>query len=506
MPEALFIGIDIGTTGIRAAVFDLDGKQKGYCYQEYPLISNAEGIAELDPETIFQSFIKVTKNAIAQNNLSGGAIEGIGISAQMHSLLTVDKEGKCLTNVMTWADSRSILDADHIGENLDFRTLYQKTGCRVQHPIYPLSKLLWLQRCKPETFEETYKFVSIKEYILFRLYGEYVIDITDASTTGCFNIHKFDWDDDILKDILKVSREKFGEAVECTYILKGMKNEYAQAIGLRATVPMVIGSGDGIMANLGCGGIDNTTMSCTIGTSGALRIAVDKPLLDDCQRTWCYCFTKDQWVAGGAVNNGGIVLKWIRDQYREQFDKDVAVYKVKNVYQLFDKYIDEVQPGSNGLLFLPYLTGERSPGWHTDASAYICGIKITHDKRHFIRAAMEGVLYNMYSILEIIESIGGNTKRIIANGGYINSQIWLQMQADIFNREILVSPIGEASAWGAAYTAMVAVGAKKGFNEISHQCHFSKVIQPKAENHVIYQDSYQKYKELYNMLIEKKSN
>lgn len=504
MVERLFMGVDIGTSGIRAAAFDMDGGQVSLCYKEYPMICDQEGMAELDPEGIFKSFIHVVKECIEQGKISSTSIEAIGLSSQMHSFLAVDKEGNCLTGVITWADTRSIDDAYFIEKNFNSYELYNKTGCRTQHPIYPVSKIMWFKRSRPDLFSKVHKFVTIKEYIIYKLFGEYTVDITDASATGCFNIHKFTWDEDILKDVLGIGYEKLGDTAECTYSLKNMKNEFACEMGLSPSTPVVIGSGDGIMANVGCGGFDNTTMSCTIGTSGALRIAVDTPVLDKQQRTWCYCFTKDKWVAGGAVNNGGIILKWFRDQYRIQFEKEAESLQLKDVYELFDTYVSEVGPGSNGVFFLPYLTGERSPGWNADASGYICGLRITHDKGHIIRAAMEGIMYNMYSVFELIENIDGNVKRIVANGGYVNSDVWLQIQADIFNKDIIVAGIGEAAVFGAAYTAMVAVGALNGFKDVLPKSKPAKVIKPIADNNQIYQGTYKQFKSLYSELIVKK--
>jgi gluconokinase len=159
-----------------------------------------------------------------------------------------------------------------------------------------------------------YKFVSIKKYILFKLFGEFFIDYGDASATACFNIHTFRWDSHILSNVLDVKKGKFGEPVDCTFVLKGMKKEYAKVMGPREDIPVAVGSGDGMLANAGCGVYDDTSMSCTIGTSGALRIATNKPLLDEFQRTWCYCFTKDTWVAGGARHHPLVprMLQWLR--------------------------------------------------------------------------------------------------------------------------------------------------------------------------------------------------
>lgn len=501
MIERLFMGVDIGTSGVRAAIFNTEGNQISLCYKEYPIICNEHRMAELDPELIFSLLISVVRDCIKKNNTPANYIEAIGLCSQMHSLMAVNKEGKCLTNVITWADSRSIDESDFIEKNYDLKGMYERTGCRVQHPMYPLSKILWIKYSKPEIYSNVYKFLTIKGYILYKLFGKFLIDITDASATGCFNIHEFKWDDYILQDVLNIGTGMFCEPVECTYILKGIEKVYAEEMGLSPETPVIIGSGDGIMANLGCGVFDDTSMSCTIGTSGALRISVDKTLLDLHQRTWCYCFTKDKWVSGGAVNNGGIVLKWFRDQYQKQFEYEADILGLKDLYELFDHYVMQVEPGCGGLIFLPYLTGERSPGWNANASGLIYGLRLTHDKRHMVRAAMEGIICNMYSIYEIIEKLDGNVKTIVANGGYVNSNAWLQIQADIFNKDIAVAGVAEASAFGAAYIAMAAVGAIKNLQTLLPKMKPVKVVKPIMENVEAYRKTYKQFRDLYDKNI-----
>ena len=495
------MGVDIGTSGVRAALFNKEGYQIAICHKEYPLICRLQGMGELEPDTVFNAFIEVIKNCINQvkDNVS---IRAIGLSTQLFSLLAVDKDGKCLTNVFTWADTRCMDTADSVLKNYDMKDLYYRTGCRADHPMYPLSKVIWLRETQPELYSKVYKFISIKSYILNRLFGgDYVIDITDASTTAYFNIHKFDWDEKILSDVLQTDKKYFPIPKDITYTLTGMKKEYEKAMALNGSIPVVIGSGDGMLANLGCGVFDDTNMSCTIGTSGAIRIAVDKPVLDEKCRTWCYCFTRDTWVAGGAVNNGGIVLKWIRDEYIKQFEAELKETGDATIYKLFDRYAKEIPPGSEGLIFLPYLTGERSPGWHADAKASIHGFQLVHGRKHIIRAAMEGVMYNMYTIYEAVTKMGDNVRAVIANGGYVNSDIWLQIQADIFNKEITVAGVSEAAAFGAAYTAMVAIGELKGFTEVLASMQTTRVVRPDSNNTEIYRKAYRQFIEFYDKIV-----
>lgn len=496
----VFMGIDIGTSGVRAAIFDRKGRQLSLEHVEYPMICTESDMAELDPDVVLDSLVNVVKKSVEIADVRAEELEGIGLSTHLFSFMALDASGEKLTNIITWADLRSINQALEIDREFDCLQLYNLTGCRVQHPMYPLSNILWLKQKHPDIFAKASKFVSIKEYILFRLFGEYVIDITDASTTACFNIHSFNWDKTILKEVIGVSTERFGHPVECTHMLKGMKSEYAQAMGILRETPVIVGSGDGMLANYGCGVADDTSMSCTIGTSGALRISVNSPLLDPQQRTWCYCFTRDTWVAGGAINNGGIVLKWLRDEYRKQYEYEAEALGIEGIYELFDKYASEIKPGCDGLVFLPFLTGERSPNWNANARGTLHGLRLMHGRKHFIRAAMEGVMYRMFSVFEAIGSMGKNPVRIIANGGYVKSDIWLQMQADIFNREIAVAGVPEAAVFGAACIAMVSLGALEGFNSRLECMEPQKVIKPDEGNNSVYKEWYRQYKELYDKI------
>jgi gluconokinase len=498
MGKSLFMGIDIGTTGIRAALFQEDGKEAGFDYKEYPAVFDRPGRLEIDPDLIFEYLILTVGNCVRKAGVTKRDIQAVGMSSQMHSLLVLDREGTPLTRVITWADTRAQKEAEWIREHFDHDDLYRKTGCRVQHPLYPVSKILWLKNNEPEIFCRAWRFATIKEYILLRLYGQDVIDWTDASACGYYNIHKQDWEDTILQEVLGIDRSYLGNIVECTFVMKAMKSEYADIMGIDRETPLVPGSGDGILANVGCGVFDDTAMSSTIGTSGALRIATGKPLLDTQQRTWCYSFTRDTWVAGGAINNGGIVLRWLRDEFGRQFQLEALELQVKSIYALFDRYASELRPGSDGLVFLPYLTGERAPDWNASARGTIHGLNLTHGRKHLIRAAMEGVMFRMYSVFEVITQISDNVRQIRANGGYAKSEPWMQIQADIFNKEITVAGIGEASVFGAAYVAMAAVGAIRDMKTLLPHMKGERVIQPVPGNHEIYGEVYQRAMEIYN--------
>lgn len=494
-----FLGIDIGTSSVRAVLFDRMGTPINFSSSEYPLITSIDGKAELDPELIFYKLLGTLKSCINFPGFNHTDLYGIGLSCQMHSLMAVDCKGNPLTNLITWVDTRAKDEAKVIETRFDVKEMYEKTGCRVQHPMYPLSKLLWLKHNNPEIFNKAYKFITFKEYMLFKLYGYYIVDYTLASSQGYFNIHTQKWDYEIVHDILQMSEDKLSDVVECTYALRGFKQEYENMTGISKDTPLIIGSGDGIAANIGCGVSDDTSISSTIGTSGALRTTVSRPILDPQQRTWCYSFTKDMWVFGGAINNGGIVLKWLREVFKRQFENDACEYN-ESVYNIFDRFASEIEPGSKGLIFLPLLTGERSPDWNSEVRGLMYGLSYSHSRKHIIRAAMEGIMYRMYSVYEILSNLSGNILRINANGGYAKSDVWLQIQADIFNKEIIVPRVSEASALGAAYLTMISLGCIKDYSQLLPGMYPQKIISPIREHNELYSKIYESAIEIYNKI------
>lgn len=500
MVRECFLGIDLGTSSIRAVMFDAMGEQIAIESIPCSILSNLQGFAELSAETVFTDTLQVIRGCVAKSKIPKNRIYGLGFSCHMHSLMAVDQAGEPLTRVMTWADTRAVVENEFVREHSDGVGLYQKTGC-VGHPMYPINKLLWLKKNEPGIFNQATRFITIKEYILYKLFGETVVDYTLASSQGYFNLHTLEWDKSILQDVLGIRLDQLSSPVECTYQLKHLKKEYAFALGLNEGVIGVIGSGDGIMANLGSGVFNSLAISSTIGTSGAIRTTVERPLLDPKQRTWCYAFTKEQWVAGGAINNGGLVLKWLSNTFKEQFQMDASLFG-ETSYQLFDRYAAETPVGSEGLIFLPYLTGERSPDWNAHVRGMMFGLDYSHTKKHIIRAAMEGVMFRLFSVYEAIEQLSGEIVEIKANGGYIQSEIWLQMQADLFHKEIHLSRVSEASALGAAFLTMVSLGYADFHTPLPIMSSI-KSFQPNEENHANYRKAYQQAQSIYVHMVGK---
>ena len=307
-----------------------------------------------------------------------------------------------------------------------------------------------------------------------------------ASATGMFNLEQLDWDDDVL-NLLGITRQQLPELVPTTHILKGMKKRYATLMGVDENTPVVIGASDGVLSNLGVNSYRKGEVAVTIGTSGAIRTVIDKPRTDDKGRIFCYVLTDEHYVIGGPVNNGGVILRWLRD---EILASEVETAKRLGVdpYDVLTQIASRVKPGADGLIFHPYLAGERAPLWNADARGSFFGLTLSHKKEHMIRAALEGVLYNLYTVyLALIEVMNETPSTIKATGGFAKSEIWRQMMADIFDTHLSVPESYESSCLGACVLGMKALGEIDDFSVIEQMVGTTNEHQPDSEIVDIYQ-------------------
>ncbi|MCU7258152.1 gluconokinase, partial [Pseudomonas aeruginosa] len=421
-------------------------------------------VSEENPDELFDAVLMTVKYVIREANIAKEDIKLISFSAQMHSLVAMDEQHQRLTENITWADNRASKYADRINQQHDGFNIYRRTGTPI-HPMSPLSKIFWMKHEQPDIFNRTAMFADIKTYILYQLYETYVIDQSMASATGMFNLEQLDWDDDVL-NLLGITRQQLPELVPTTHILKGMKKRYATLMGVDENTPVVIGASDGVLSNLGVNSYRKGEVAVTIGTSGAIRTVIDKPRTDDKGRIFCYVLTDEHYVIGGPVNNGGVILRWLRD---EILASEVETAKRLGVdpYDVLTQIASRVKPGADGLIFHPYLAGERAPLWNADARGSFFGLTLSHKKEHMIRAALEGVLYNLYTVyLALIEVMNETPSTIKATGGFAKSEIWRQMMADIFDTHLSVPESYESSCLGACVLGMKALGEIDDFSVI----------------------------------------
>lgn len=479
------IGVDIGTTSTKAVLFNLDGKALSRHGVEYPLLTPTPATAEQDPELIFQSVLTAIHGCLDSFGASGKEVGFVAFSSAMHSLIVVNGSGNPLTNSITWADNRSAPYAAKIKNEHNGHNIYLRTGTPI-HPMSPLVKLVWLKHERPELFQPDHKFISIKEYVFHRLFGKYVIDYSIASATGLFHLEKLDWDDEAIA-LAGVKRNQLSSPVSTTFGVSGMKDEFATATGLMSDTLFIVGANDGVLSNLGVGAIDPGVVAVTIGTSGAIRTVTDRPVTDPKGRIFCYALTEKHWVIGGPVNNGGMIFRWIRDELASA-EVETAKRLGKDPYEVLTDIAAMVPPGSKGLIFHPYMAGERAPLWNADARGSFFGLGMHHKKEHMIRAALEGVIMNLYTVLLALQELIGTPSCVQATGGFARSALWRQMLADVFDQEVTVPESYESSCLGAVVLGMYGQGEIASLSEVKKMVGGIHTHHPRADATAVYRE------------------
>jgi gluconokinase len=471
-----FLGIDIGTTSVKSIAFSRDGKTLYESSISYPIKHPFPDWSEQDPEEIFRAVIKTVENILQE--LSPHLPVLCSFCSAMHSLIAVDQKGNAISPSVIWADNRAAGVAAQIHAENRAKSLYEHTGLPI-HAMSPFCKLLWMKENQEELFNKAAKFIGIKEYIFFKLFGRYAIDISVASSTGLLNAGTLQWDPWILEQV-GITSDKLSEIVGIDKIFSSP--------GIFPTlehIPFIVGGSDGAMANLGSTD-EPGSLVITVGTSSAARVIVNKPQLDPGMRTFCYYIINDRWLVGGASNNGGIVLQWLQEDF---FQSDKPVIDFLN-------QASSVKPGSEGLIFLPYLLGERAPVWNADAKGILFGLQINHTQATMVRASLEGIVYCLYGISQaILEQ--SEIRNIYATGGFARNELGLQILSDVFNLPVLICDTVENSAWGAAICGMMAMGIP-----ISAKTVISKKYSPDAGVHPIYAKGFLKFQRLYESLKE----
>ena len=482
---AYLIGADLGTTNFKAVAFNLEGEILAEHSEEYPMQHPQPGWSEQDPEEIMRAVEYSIQSVVKQCRSEGEAL-GLCFSAAMHSVIALDDDGKPLTNSIIWADNRSAELADALRETREGRKMYQTNGTPI-HAMTPLCKLLWLRENEPKLFKKTARFVGIKEYIFFKLTGKYLIDYSIASATGLFNIEKFAWDEYTLK-YLDLTAERFSEPVSPYHIVNLPGDN---ALGLPESTPLVLGASDGCLANLGSGAVVSGTMAVTIGTSGAVRVTSPKPFADEGMRTFCYILDKKNYVIGGASNNGAVVFEWLKDHFFDEVS-----------YEDLFKEAASIPLGSDGLLCLPYLLGERAPLWNSAVRGGFVGLDIHHTPMHLVRAVMEGTLLNLFSIGKVLLE-NQKVKAIYANGGFAKSKTWVQMLADIFGITVKLNDTVETGSVGAALMGLKALGHIEEYTDAKNFTQIGHIFKPNAANHKAYKKLYENFEEWAGVLNER---
>jgi gluconokinase len=465
-PPGLVVGVDIGTTGVKAVAVDAAAVSLGGAEREYPTESPSPGWAVQDPDVVAAATSAVVREVAARAGAAGRPVAGVAFSGPMHSLIALASDGSPLTPLVTWADGRAAAQARRLRASGEWLALHRRTGTPV-HPMSPLVKLLWFRDQQPDVWDRAAHWVGIKEYVLLRLANLLVVDESIASATGLYGLAARDWDAEALA-LAGLGREQLPTLHQTTDVVARLAVDVA-TWGLAAGTPIVVGASDGVLANLGVGAVAPGVAACSIGTSAAIRGVVRSPTVDEQGRVFCYVLVPGRWVVGGSTNNGGNVLRWLgRVAGGDLTDRDSGLTELAAA----------VPPGAEGLLMLPYLSGERAPRWTGAPTGAFLGLTQRHTRAHLARAALEGVCLQLALVLEAMRGAGLELTELRATGGFARSPFWRQLLADVLGPTIGFPASEQGSAAGAALLGHVALGHLPSVDDAATLVGVTEVVHP----------------------------
>ncbi|MGL1893516.1 MAG: xylulokinase [Spirochaetaceae bacterium] len=477
---------DLGTSGNKVTLFTTEGelvRSETYVYNTKWFNDNW---AEQDAELWYKAFCETTKKILADVNPEH--VLGVSFSGQMMGCLCVDSLGKPLHNSIIWADMRASIEETFINDKINSEEFYKITGHRAS-ASYTLAKFLWIKNNLPEIYNNTYKVLNAKDYILHKLTGEFVTDYSDASGTNLLDINTLKWSEKIAKAV-DINIDKFPELRKSTDIIGLINSQNSIETGLAIGTPIICGGGDGAMSALGAKCINTGDVFCTLGTSSWNATTTNEPFFDKQMRTFNFVhIIPGKYIPCGTMQTAGASLSWLK--------KEMAI----DNYEDINNAVKKSKPGSNGLYFMPYLMGERSPRWNSKARGCFIGLKMQTTSGDMFRSVYEGVAFNLEIIFGLI-SRNQDVKEIIMTGGGAKSEVWNQIIADIYNTNILIpNYTEEATSIGAAITAGVGLGIFKSFDKITDFIKIDKTVQPIKANVIKYNKMKPIFESIYQSLI-----
>ena len=442
------IGLDVGTTAAKVSAFALGGDWRVSVGNEYPLQQPQPGWEVQEPEVMWRAL----REGLAEiaGEVGAASVVGVGVSTALHGLIGLDAEYRPLTPLLTWADSRAAEQAMRLRDTELGRRLHRTSGTPV-HSMSHLTKLLWFAEHDPETASAVRWWVGLKDYILWQLTGELVTEVSHASGTGLLDLSTRDWNEEALQ-VTGVRREQLPPVRPTTEAFP-LLPALAAAVGLPEGTRVVLGAGDGPLGNLGVGALEPGVVGLSLGTSGAVRMVTDRPYVDEAGKLFCYNLANDAWVIGGAISNGGIVVRWGGDV----FGADFADEPGGNPDGMLLDLARDVPIGAEGLIALPFLMAERAPLWNPTIPGAFLGVRRSHTREYFVRAAVEGVALMLSTIVDELDRVSP-VRQIRATGGVFRSTVWREVLAAALGKPLVVTDGADGTALGAAALALSGLG------------------------------------------------
>jgi len=496
---AYLLGIDVGTTGSKALLIDEGGGIVTIYTEEYPLNTPQPQWAEQDPEDWWRAVTESIRAALEISRIDPGDVKGVGLTGQMHGLVLLDREGNPLRPCIMWNDQRSGVQCAWITERVGANRLLELTGSPV-FAGFTAPKIVWVREHEPQIYEQVTKVLLPKDYIRFRLTGEFATEVSDASGTSLFDVGGRRWSKEMVEK-LEIPSEWLPDCYESPVVSGLISPAAAESTGLKAGTPVVGGAGDQAAQAVGSGIIQTGLVSVTVGTSGVIFISSDDFVVEPEGRLHAFCHAvPDKWHLMGVMLSAGGSLRWFRDTLG-WMEKGVAALVGRDPYELLTSEAALVPVGSEGLLFLPYLAGERTPYPDPDARGVFVGLTLRHRKPHLVRALLEGVAYGLRDSMELVKRLGLEIRQVRVSGGGARSELWRQILADVFGVELAIINVAEGAAYGAALLAGVGTGIYKNVDEAcSATIEILQRIAPTQKNVPIYDDYYSIYSSLYGVL------
>lgn len=497
MTKPYLLGIDIGTSACKVAVFDREGTVLAQATGDYPVYYPKEGWAEQNPEEWWQGVCEALHRIWQQGQVSPEQIAGIGIDGQSWSAIALDSTGRVLTNTPIWMDTRAAEICERLNAKIGAEKIFEVAGNSLQ-PSYTTAKILWYRENLPEVYKQIDKIVQSNSYIGYRLTGAITQDVSQG-----YGIHGFDmrygvWDRELC-EALEIPKKFLPEIVPCDEVIGTVHEEAARESGLAVGTPVVAGGLDAACGTLGAGVIHPGETQEQGGQAGGMSICMDTYQADP-RLILGYHVVPGQWLLQGGTTGGGGVMRWFEREfadYERMMKEETGVSSLNQLNEIAEK----IAPGCDGLTFLPYMAGERSPIWNPKAKGVFYGLDFSKTKGHMVRACMEGVALALKHNLDVAEEAGARVEVLRAMGGSANSLLWTQIKSDITGKPILVPSSDTATTLGAAILAGVGVGFYKDYEEaVSLTVHETRRHEPNPENNEVYKKTYETYLDLYKAL------
>jgi xylulokinase len=497
--SAHIVGLDIGTTGAKALLVGIDGRVIASATAEYPMSTPQPLWAEQNPDDWWIATQRALKELLAKARIPPTHIAGIGLTGQMHGLVLLDASGSVLRPCIMWNDQRTAAECDQIASTVGFDRLLELT-CNAVLPGFTAPKILWVRNHEPEVYRKIAHVLLPKDFIRYKLTGEFATDVSDASGTSLFDVRHRRWSVEML-GALDIPHSWLPQVYESPNPTGCVTDTAARLTGILAGTPVIAGAGDQAAGAIGSGIIQPGIVLITIGTSGVVFAHTDSLSVEPRGTLHAFCHAvPGAWHLMGVTLAAGGSLRWFRDALGEQ-ERMIAAERGGDPYDVLSNDASGIPTGSDGLLFLPYLSGERTPHSDPNARGAFIGLTLRHTRAHMVRAVMEGVVFSLRDCLELMKSLGVDVGKVRASGGGARSPLWRQILSDVCNCELVTVPSTEGASYGAALLAGVGTGV---FNSVAEACasviRITATTVPQAGNVARYDQLYRVYRELYPAL------